>query len=220
MRVLVDWLLTPHRAAVHLPTRTAVIADLHLGYAEARRRAGDAVPHAGLDALRRRLTGLAAEYRVRHVVVAGDLFETRADPETAGEFLALAKRLNVDVTLVPGNHDRGFEASPGLPLCADGFRLGRWRVVHGHGPRPRGRAVMGHFHPWLRLAGQAGVPCYLVEATTLILPAFSDDAAGVNVLSDRRWRAFRCAAIAGKEIIDLGDVAHLRRRPARRPVGP
>ena len=36
MRVFTDWELTPDRAAVHLPTRTAVVADLHLGYAEAR----------------------------------------------------------------------------------------------------------------------------------------------------------------------------------------
>src|SRR5438270_5847367 len=31
-----DWLLTPVRAAVHLPTATAVVADLHLGYELAR----------------------------------------------------------------------------------------------------------------------------------------------------------------------------------------
>src|SRR5436309_2915696 len=30
MRVNKDWLLTPQRAALHLPTATAVIADLHL----------------------------------------------------------------------------------------------------------------------------------------------------------------------------------------------
>ena len=39
-----DWLLTPARVAIHTPTRTAVLADLHLGYAEARHRTGEAVP--------------------------------------------------------------------------------------------------------------------------------------------------------------------------------
>ena len=31
-----EWLLTPERVAVHLPTSTGVVADLHLGYEEAR----------------------------------------------------------------------------------------------------------------------------------------------------------------------------------------
>ena len=39
-----EWLLTAQRAAVHLPTATAVIADLHLGYDQVRRRGGEAVP--------------------------------------------------------------------------------------------------------------------------------------------------------------------------------
>jgi metallophosphoesterase superfamily enzyme len=49
VRVLDDWLLTPERAALHVPTATAVIADLHLGYAQARQQCGDAVPTADLD---------------------------------------------------------------------------------------------------------------------------------------------------------------------------
>src|SRR5262249_34562148 len=42
MRIHRDWLLTPERAAVHLPTATAIVADLHLGYNHARRRTGEA----------------------------------------------------------------------------------------------------------------------------------------------------------------------------------
>ena len=43
-----EWLLMPQRVAVHLPTATAVLSDLHLGYNEARRRDGEAVPPADL----------------------------------------------------------------------------------------------------------------------------------------------------------------------------
>ena len=43
-----EWLLTPARVAVHRPTATAVLADLHLGYNDARRRDGEAVPPADL----------------------------------------------------------------------------------------------------------------------------------------------------------------------------
>src|SRR5581483_10824006 len=37
------------RAALHLPSATAVVADAHLGYDEARRRGGEAVPRRRLD---------------------------------------------------------------------------------------------------------------------------------------------------------------------------
>src|SRR5262245_15829602 len=75
MRVLDDWLLTAERIAVHLPSRTAVVADLHLGYAEARRRSGEAVPD---DALDEQLSGLGQalqRHGTRRLVVAGDLLE-------------------------------------------------------------------------------------------------------------------------------------------------
>ncbi len=36
MRVLDEWLLTPWRGAIHLPTATAVVADPHLGYDRVR----------------------------------------------------------------------------------------------------------------------------------------------------------------------------------------
>ena len=49
MYVHEDWLLTPYRAAIHLPTATAVIADLHLGYDQVRQRGGEAVPSSSFE---------------------------------------------------------------------------------------------------------------------------------------------------------------------------
>ena len=73
--------------------------------------------------------------------------------------------------------------------------LGRWRVLHGDEPLPRGRVVHGHEHPCVRWAGGVVAPCYLVGRGRLVLPALSPDAAGVNVLHDRRWAPFRCCVI-------------------------
>src|SRR5205823_7028233 len=70
-----DWLLTAARAAIHLPTRTAVVADLHLGYAEVRRRAGEAVPLRPVAASLEPLRTLLAEQAAEHLVLAGDVFE-------------------------------------------------------------------------------------------------------------------------------------------------
>src|SRR5438045_8974266 len=75
MLVHQDWLLTPERAAVHLPTATAVIADLHLGYQQARRRGGDAIPAVGLDDTIAALSALYERDEARSLIIAGDLHE-------------------------------------------------------------------------------------------------------------------------------------------------
>jgi hypothetical protein len=49
-----------------------------------------------------------------------------------------------------------------------------------------------------------------------VLPAYSDDAAGVNVRGDRRWRDFRCLVIAGDEVLDFGELGALGRRATQR----
>src|SRR5436305_1151216 len=104
-----DWLLTPARVAIHLPTRTAVAADLHLGYDRVRCRGGEAVP---VRAVADELTPLLAclrENEVARLLVAGDLFEDgrhrRAELEE--ELLACLQAQGVAlVGVVPGNHDR------------------------------------------------------------------------------------------------------------------
>src|SRR5262249_26441995 len=81
MIVLDEWLLTAQRAAVRLPSGAAVVADVHLGYGEARRQGGDAVPLADpADALAP-LRPLVERQSLRRLVVAGDLFEAGAREE-------------------------------------------------------------------------------------------------------------------------------------------
>jgi putative SbcD/Mre11-related phosphoesterase len=214
MLVHAEWLLTGERVAVHVPTRTAVAADLHLGYEQARRRRGDAVPITGLDDLLRALARLTAAHGLRRLVIAGDLFEDAAGQALVPDLLRWMDGHGLELAgVVPGNHDRGLmRADSGLPVCPDGMRLGEWLVVHGDGALPPGRLVLGHFHPCLRWGGRIAAPCYLVGDERLVLPAFSPDAAGVDVLGARRWRDCRCAVIAGAEVLDFGVVGQLMDR--------
>jgi putative SbcD/Mre11-related phosphoesterase len=218
MHVHGDWLLTPERAALHLPTATAVVADLHLGYDQVRRRGGEAVPAVGLEEALAALGAVVFRHDVRRLVIAGDLFEDGrcAAPE---ELLHWLEAAGVElVGLVPGNHDRGLSKSnAGLPVVAEGIMLGDWRVVHGDGRLPRGRVVHGHVHPVLRWGPDVVAPCFLVGERRLVLPAFSADAAGVGVLGDPRWRAFRCCAIAGSDVLDFGQLGDLHRARRHRP---
>jgi metallophosphoesterase superfamily enzyme len=207
-----DWLLTPQGAAVHRPTATAVVADVHAGYSEARRAAGEAVPLPDLGRTLGPLAAVAERSGARRLVVAGDLFEAAPPPALAAEILDRLRGLGLElVGVVPGNHDRGLaERAAALPLCPDGIRLGRWRVLHGDGELPPGPVVHGHFHPCLRWAGVAA-PCFLAGPDRLVLPAFSRDAAGVGVLGQPRWRSYRCLVPAGDRVLDFGEVGRLRR---------
>ncbi|MBV9123606.1 MAG: phosphoesterase, partial [Planctomycetes bacterium] len=94
-----------------------------------------------------------------------------------------------------------------------------WRVLHGDRTTPPGSVVLGHFHPCLRWRGITA-PCFLTGKDRLLLPAFSTDAAGVNVLHNPRWQRDRCQVIAGDEVLDLGVLGRLnarRREKERRP---
>jgi putative SbcD/Mre11-related phosphoesterase len=207
--ILDDWLLTPHRVAVHRPTATAVAADLHLGYAEARRRGGEAVPVPSLDDLLVPLRRALDEAGVRRLVVAGDLFEAGARPELVAGLVDWIVCHGVElVAVVPGNHDRGLKAQDGLPVAMGAVRLGDWLVVHGDGELPAGRVVHGHVHPCLRLRG-AAVPCYLIREARLVLPAYSAEAAGVDVRDG--WDGLGCHAIVGGRVLQLGDMRDLRK---------
>lgn len=208
-----DWLLTPARVAIHLPTRTAVAADLHLGYDRVRCRGGEAVP---VRAVADELTSLLAclrENGISRLLVAGDLFEDgrhrRAELEE--ELLACLRASAIELAgVVPGNHDRGLKGSS-LPVLVEAT-LGDWRVIHGDGERPPGRVIQGHEHPWLRWRPGVEGPCYLVADDHAVLPAYSANAAGGNVMGCPRWRRYRACVIAGAGVLDFGELGRL---PAR-----
>jgi putative SbcD/Mre11-related phosphoesterase len=202
MRVLDDWLLLPERFAVHVPTATAVLADVHLGYSAARQRQGDAIPDRSVREEMQPLIEAAKTLQFQGLVVAGDLFERGFDAPLATQFLDVLADLQIRfLGLVPGNHDRGVDQTDGLlPIHANGFDLNDWRIVHGDQPTDGENVVMGHWHPALRRRGYKS-PCFLVGKTQLILPAFSLDAAGVDVSKDPRWHTWRRFPILGGKVL-------------------
>ncbi|MCS7045815.1 MAG: metallophosphoesterase [Gemmataceae bacterium] len=215
--VLNEWLLTPFRLAVHLPTATAVIADVHLGYREARRAAGDAVPVRPIGEQLLPVRQARREYPFRRLAVAGDLFERRAQTGWFHEFLEELAALEVTFAgLVPGNHDRGWQKLAALgPMLPDGLLLGNWRVVHGDVDlQVSPCVVMGHWHPVARHAGRR-VRCYVVGPQLLVLPAFSEDAAGGDVTRSPRWRSSHWYAIIDNDVRRLNQSSLVPRRARR-----
>lgn len=212
------WLLTPEGAAVYRRARTAVVADVHLGYEWARGEAGDCIPAHSLAETLAKLTRLleGGGQGIRRLVVAGDLVEsprlcrrTDADVRALSDWLAAR-----GVTLLPlaGNHDPA--QSPPWP---ETIEVGGWTVGHGHRPIAAARTISGHIHPVLRAEGLT-VPCFLVGSNTIILPAFSNNAAGGNVAAGPvrsalgRGTRLRCLAAAGADVLDFGPVETLAER--------
>lgn len=216
MRWCDDWLLLPQRIALHEPSATAVIADVHLGYSAARQRQGDAIPSRTVAEEMQPLADAARLADIRSVIVAGDLFERGFDADLFAQFLAVLDRLDIVFTgLVPGNHDRGVEAAGGsLPLHASGYDLAGWHIVHGDGPLETERIIAGHWHPAVRWQRRK-LPCFLAKRHRLILPAFSLDAAGVEL----NWPDWDSYPVCG-DIVAFVASDGKQKTPGRRVVPP
>jgi uncharacterized protein len=191
-----DWLLLPQRFALHEPSATAVLADVHLGYSAARQRLGDAVPSRSVREEMQPLLDALTQHPIRNVVVAGDLFERGYDASLAEQLLELLEENGIRFHgLAPGNHDRGLDkATPMLPIHPRGYDLAGWHIAHGDSPLGHVKSISGHWHPAVR-RGRTKTPCFLGRSTQLILPAFSHDAAGVDIGKDKRWREWSCYMI-------------------------
>ncbi len=225
-----SWQLTPEGAAIHPGERTAVIADVHLGYEWARGAAGDCVPAHSLDETRTRLDRLLARAPIERLIVAGDLVESsRPCHRTAADLRRLVDWLDplgVRLLVLEGNHDRSpmgvsklRRRSTGSPPLPSTCTVDSWTIGHGHQPIAGDRTISGHVHPIVRIAG-VGAPCFLAGPGRIVLPAFSRNAAGWDVLTaavPRDWRIadLRCFASTGDDILDLGLMPDMRRALAR-----
>jgi uncharacterized protein len=189
------------RRAAWLPeSRTLIVADLHLGYAWVQRQRGALLPVGTPDGALERLAALASDFQPARWVLLGDIVHAAAPTRGVEEALRTFDRIlgGAERTGCTGNHDR--KLGPlierlGIRLgLTDRTTIGDYAFEHGDAPVPEPefalapsqvRTVIGHEHPCLALG--AGVatslraPCALVGNDTVVLPAFSDWAAGCVV---------------------------------------
>lgn len=213
------WTFTPEGAAVHPGERTAVIADVHLGYEWARGASGDCLPAHSLDETLRKLARLLDRMAIDRLVVAGDLVESpapcRRTARSVQELKAWLAGRGVSLYVVAGNHDPGPARLRGETLEVAG-----WTIGHGHRPIAAERTISGHLHPVFR-HGRAAAPCFLVGPSRIILPAFSPNAAGWNVASGPpvgtklELKGLRCVVAEGTDVLDFGPLEALAGRIER-----
>jgi putative SbcD/Mre11-related phosphoesterase len=218
------WQFTPEGAAVHCREQTAVVADVHLGYEWARGASGDCVIEHSLQEAIARLQSLLARTTVSRVIIAGDLLESRQPCDrTANDLRRLTTWLSdhgVSLLILEGNHDltpfRSVKAaSRNLATLQRRYTVAGWTIGHGHRPLIGTNRISVHHHPVFRFRGNSA-RCFLVGPGRIVLPAFSSNAAGCDVISSavpKEWLAgsLHCLVTIGDDVVDFGSLVVLRR---------
>lgn len=180
--------LRPERG-VYLPERGALlVADVHVGKAEAFQRRGVPVPSGVGDADLVRLSSLLDACGARSLWVLGDLVHDRDALDTDGLDRLRARHVGLDFHVVRGNHDRHLEELPpawGFEVHASTATLGPFALRH----EPEGGdgdlyTLCGHLHPMAKLRGagdQLLLPCFQFGPRIGLLPAFTSWSSGVRV---------------------------------------
>ncbi|WP_146590702.1 ligase-associated DNA damage response endonuclease PdeM [Puniceibacterium confluentis] len=164
-----------------------VVSDLHFGKSARASRFGGAQlpPYETRETLLRLEDDLTGT-RARQVICLGDSFDS---PEVGGALpeaeLLWISRLQAgrDWTWIEGNHDPGPVGLGGTHLAQ--MTLGPLTFRHIATATGQGE-VSGHYHPkaMLSLRGrQLSRPCFLLDQTRLILPAFGTYTGGLTTRS-------------------------------------
>jgi metallophosphoesterase superfamily enzyme len=174
------WWLAGDRALFLEDERTLVVADIHWGYAQSHRRAGNLLPLWGNEATAGRLRRLVHHYEPARMIWLGDSLHKPAEAEAAEQFLE--EIAHVETIVIAGNHDKKWKRADRLE-----FVLGGCFFHHGHVAREIEShliEVVGHVHPALSWGDGAGLRLKLhalVEGPRrVILPSFSDWSSGTS----------------------------------------
>jgi len=220
--------------SVYLPeTETAVVSDLHIGFADAARRQGTGVPFDEGMVLEKAVRDVLTRFEPSTFVFNGDVqhsFGGIGDArDTVNRLRRVAESYGAEPVFVAGNHDTDLNAV--VETC-DWYEEGDVVFTHGHTiPLDMPDAslyVVGHDHPTVEIEMQKE-PCFLYgpfdydgrDADVLMTPALNPLCEGVVVnemrASDflspfvRRFSEFRVAVETEDEVLRFPPIEEFRR---------
>lgn len=170
--------------ALFWPARSRLlIADLHLGKADAFRRAGIALPRGGTAHDLARLSALLAATGARELWVLGDLLHGAVDTThwRATWNAWRVQHAGLDIAVLTGNHDRALAGS-GLEVRMLGEAVDDAPFAFHHAPQVHDslHVVCGHLHPVADLPGlHRRWPVFWLRERLTVLPAFSQFTGGI-----------------------------------------
>lgn len=151
--------------------RTLIVSDLHLGKSERMARRGGALlpPYETRETLTR-LSDDLDRTGAKSLIALGDSFDDLSAAHSldeADEMLLARLMAGRAWTWVMGNHDAGSHGFGGSHRAE--VTLGS--VTCRHIASDAVPEISGHYHPKARVGGAAR-PCFLLDATRIIMPAF------------------------------------------------
>ncbi len=198
------------RALLWPARRTLFVADVHFGKAARFRAQGVPVPAGTTAQDLARLDRMIARHALERIVVLGDLWHGRLDPDSPTlDTLARwrADRRALALERVPGNHDRAtgaMAASLDITLRPEADVEGPFVLRHHPDPHADGYVLAGHVHPVVRLAGpgrdRLRTPCFVLGDRVGLLPAFGAFTGGFVVTPSGRDRVL---VVAGDRVLPL-----------------
>jgi hypothetical protein len=190
MRMKIDGLLlTPEKAAII--DKTAIIADLHLGFENVMQDYGIAFPRVQIREILDGIEKIVEKYSIEKLIIAGDLkheFSKNLPYEWEDVELFLKTLSDIEIEVLRGNHDNflaAILAKHGIALN-ESVELRGWTIVHGHKEYNAERIIMGHEHPSIKVRVGGAIysyPCYLRISGRVVLPSFSPLMPGSDVLN-------------------------------------
>ena len=180
-------MLDPSGAAFWPAKRVLIVADLHFEKSSSLAARGALLPPYDTKATLERLNRRVRLYRPAKVIALGDSFHdreaaTRLAKEDRSKIEAMARE--APFIWITGNHDSAPNGLPGVSTSV--YREGPFTFRHEAAPvlGPRELEISGHYHPKASIEARAkrvSRPCFVTDASRLMLPAFGAYAGGLDV---------------------------------------
>lgn len=175
--------LLPERAIWWERERTLLVADLHWGKSAHFRKHGIAIPLQAQTNDELRLAKLIREKKAERLVIAGDLFHSKANNQVDifSHFRKSHSELQID--LVIGNHDilqKEKYASFSLTQHDECLDINPFCIAHDMIPGSKQFVIHGHVHPAVRIKSRGSnqpsirLCCFAEYENSMVLPAFGE----------------------------------------------